>query len=109
MAIVLEAITHVSFAGRIIKPGEVFSADNEYGGKLIKGGSAKVIKSVAKTPDKSTPDPNEVLTKTFMALKLEELKGLAIQNNVELLPEDDTKAEITVKLIAAGVTLDENI
>lgn len=108
MAIVLEAITHVSFAGRIIKPGEIFSADDDYGKKLIKGSSAKVFKSVAKLPDKPA-DPNEELTKAFMALKLDQLKDLATQNNVELLPEDNTKAEITAKLIAAGVTLDENI
>lgn len=46
MAIVLEAITHVWFAGRMIPPGEVFSADDSFGKKLIVGGSAKVANAV---------------------------------------------------------------
>lgn len=48
MAVVLEAITHVGYGGRIIAPGEVFSADDDYAEKLIKGKSAKVAKSLEK-------------------------------------------------------------
>ena len=46
MAIILESITHVWFAGRMIPPGEVFSADEAFGKKLIVGGSAKVANAV---------------------------------------------------------------
>ena len=46
MAIILEAVTHVWFAGRMIPPGEVFSADDAFGTKLIAGGSAKVVNAV---------------------------------------------------------------
>lgn len=54
MAIVLEAITHVWFAGRMIEPGEVFSADDVFAEKLIKGKSAKVAKSLKKTEPTKT-------------------------------------------------------
>jgi len=50
MAIILETITHVWFAGRMIPPGEMFSADDEFATKLIEGGSAKVANSVPSKP-----------------------------------------------------------
>lgn len=113
MAIILEAITHVSHGGRILEPGEIFSTNDELGKKLIKGGSAKVYKSMDKAAEntKSVPpgDPNEELTKAFMARKLDELEALATEKAVELSPDDTTKAKITQKLIEAGVILDENI
>ncbi|MNH43719.1 hypothetical protein D3C79_1056960 [compost metagenome] len=34
------------FAGRMIPPGEVFSADDAFATKLIEGGSAKVANAV---------------------------------------------------------------
>ncbi|WP_320938710.1 hypothetical protein [Lysinibacillus capsici] len=46
MAIILESITHVWFAGRMISPGEVFSADDAFATKLIEGCSAKVANAV---------------------------------------------------------------
>lgn len=46
MAIVLEAITHVWLAGRMIPPGDVFSVDEAYGKKLIQGVSAKVANAI---------------------------------------------------------------
>ena len=104
MAIVLEAITHVWFAGRMIPPGEVFSADDTFGRKLIIGGSAKVHKAVIQPP---APDPREELIKAFLGLKLDELKALAEENNVELPAGVKMKAEIAQKLIEAGVKLDE--
>lgn len=104
MAIVLEAITHVWFAGRMIPPGEKFSADDDFGRKLIEGASAKVHKAVTQ---QSAPDPHAELTKAFMALKLDDLRALAEENNVELSVEDNTKAEISRKLIDAGVKPDE--
>lgn len=113
MAIILEAITHVSHGGRILEPGEIFSVNDELGKKLIKGRSAKVYNSLDKAADnlKSTPTeiPDNELTKAFMALKLDALENLASEKGVELSPEDNTKAKITHKLIEAGVTLDENI
>lgn len=113
MAIILEAITHVSHGGRILEPGEFFSVNDELGKKLIKGRSAKVYKSLNNTADKpkSSPpgDPNEELTKAFMAMKLDELEALAAKKKVELSPDDTTKGKITQKLIEAGVILDENI
>jgi len=54
MAIILESITHVWFAGRMIEPGEVFSADDVFAKRLIEGGSAKVANSV---PVKPTQQP----------------------------------------------------
>lgn len=104
MAIILEAITHVWFAGRMINPGEVFSADDEYGKKLIKGKSAKVHKAVEKK--QSSHDPSEELKKPFMALKLDDLKALSLKNNVTLAPDDNTKPAITQKLIQAGVRIE---
>lgn len=104
MAIVLEAITHVWFAGRMIEPGEVFSADDTFAKKLIKGKSAKVYKSVVQTVPL---DSQAELKKAFMKLTLDDLKALAETKNVELASEDNTKAEITQKLIDAGVVLDE--
>ena len=53
MAIVLEAITHVWYAGRMIEPGGVFSANDEFGKKLIGGGSAKVAKGLTVEQPKS--------------------------------------------------------
>lgn len=50
MGIILEAITHVGYGGRIIEPGETFSADEKYAEKLIKGKSAKVANSIEKKP-----------------------------------------------------------
>lgn len=104
MAIVLEAVTHVWFAGRMISPGEVFSADDTFAKKLIEGESAKVHKAIEQK--QTAPDPLEELKKAFMALKLDDLKALSEKNNVTLAPEENTKAEITQKLIEAGVTLD---
>lgn len=101
MAIILEAITHVWIGGRLISPGEVFSADDKFAKKLIIGKSAKVHNAV----DQPKLDVDE-LKKTFMALKLDELKELAEKNEVELSPEDNTKAEITERLIEAGVTIE---
>ncbi|WP_036217056.1 hypothetical protein [Lysinibacillus sphaericus] len=49
MAIVLKAVTHVWFAGRMIPPGEIFSADGDFGKKLIEGGSATVADAIIKT------------------------------------------------------------
>ncbi|MGG2114006.1 hypothetical protein ABFY60_26855 [Lysinibacillus pakistanensis] len=46
MAVILESITYVWFAGRMIPPGEVFSADDAFATKLIEGGSAKVANAV---------------------------------------------------------------
>ncbi|AVK84042.1 hypothetical protein C3943_10890 [Lysinibacillus sp. B2A1] len=46
MAVILESITHVWFAGRMIPPGEFFSADDAFATKLIEGGSAKVANAV---------------------------------------------------------------
>lgn len=113
MAIILEAITHVSHGGRILEPGEIFSVNDELGKKLIKGRSAKVYKTLDKAAEipKNTPpvDPNEELKAAFMALKLNELEALASEKAVELSPEDTTKGKITQKLIEAGVILDENI
>lgn len=57
MAIVLEAVTHVWFAGRMIEPGEVFSADDAFGKKLIQGESAKVANAVGSKVDAPKPKP----------------------------------------------------
>jgi len=46
MAIVLKAVTHVWFAGRMIPPGDIFSADDDFGKKLIEGGSAIVADAI---------------------------------------------------------------
>lgn len=54
MAIILEAVTHVWLAGRMIPPGEVFSAADVFATRLIEGGSAKVANSV---PAKPTQQP----------------------------------------------------
>lgn len=48
MAIVLKAVTHVWFAGRMIPPEEIFSADGDFGKKLIEGGSATVVDAITK-------------------------------------------------------------
>lgn len=50
MAVILESITHVWFAGRMIPPGEVFSADDVFAQRLIEGKSAKVANSVPAKP-----------------------------------------------------------
>lgn len=104
MAVVLEAITHVCFAGRTIEPGTVFSVDDVFAKRLIQGDSAKVHNAI----ERANMDENQTeLKKAFMALKLDELKELAEKNNVELSPEDTTKAPITKKLMDAGVVLDD--
>ncbi len=46
MAIVLKAVTHVWFAGRMIPPGDIFSSDDDFGKKLIEGGSAIVADAI---------------------------------------------------------------
>lgn len=105
MAIVLEAITHVWFAGMMIEPGEVFSADDTFAKKLIKGKSAKVHKAVEN--NQVPGDPHAELRKSFMELSEKELRDLATEKNVEITSKDTTKGKITQKLIEAGVVLDE--
>ncbi|PIC80537.1 hypothetical protein CSV75_01735 [Sporosarcina sp. P18a] len=105
MAIVLEALTYVWFAGRMIEPGKKFSADDEFGKKLIQGGSARVHKAFER--EQAEPEPAGGLEKTLMVLKLDELKALAKKHQILLTSEDNTKAEITKKLIEADVMLDE--
>lgn len=105
MAIVLQAIEHVWHAGRIIPPGDVFSAEDSFAKKLINGGSAKVNNSVE--TQKASGDPYAELRKTFLKLSERELRELASKNNVELTSKDTTKGKITQKLIDAGVTIDE--
>lgn len=42
MAVILEAITHIWHHGRMVEPGEFFSADETFAKKLIEGNSAKI-------------------------------------------------------------------
>lgn len=51
MAIILEAITHVWHHGRMLEPGEIFSAEETFAKKLIEGNSAKVKDSIEKTTE----------------------------------------------------------
>ncbi|MEK5069809.1 hypothetical protein [Sporosarcina sp. FSL K6-1508] len=105
MAIVLEAITHVWFAGRMIPPGQVFSADDAFGKKLIQGGSAKVREAAAQEASVS-PDEEERVKLEGLTVPL--LKALAKKNDVNL-SADDKKDDIVEKLIESGVKFDEDI
>ena len=105
MAIVLKAIEHVWHAGRILTPGEVFSADESFAKKLIEGGSAKVNNSV-ETQNKPN-DSHEILREKLLLLTEKELRDLAEKQNVELTSKDTTKGKIAQKLIDAEVILDE--
>jgi len=76
MAIILETITHVWFAGRMIPPGEVFSADDVFATKLIEGGSAKVTSSIESNDEQVNAAPeNEELETALEDSKDEQPKG----------------------------------
>lgn len=98
MAIVLEAITHVWFAGRMIPPGEKFSADDEFGKKLIRGGTAKVAGGIAQHDELY-----EEVLQSFNKLQKEDLIALAKKRGVAITAGDKTKADIIHKLIDGGV------
>lgn len=97
MAKILIAVTHVMIGGRILPPGEKFSAENDYAEKLIKSKSAKPFKENAKQPEATGIE-------RFTA---KELLEWAEQNKIEITSKD--KKVIIKELAEAGVTEIENI
>ncbi|MEK3976063.1 hypothetical protein [Psychrobacillus sp. FSL K6-1267] len=98
MAKILLAITHVTIGGRILPPGEKFSAEDDYAKKLIESKSAKLFKE---TETKRHKDSG------LEDMTVKELLEFAEQKEIELKSKD--KKTILIELAEAGVTEIENI
>lgn len=98
MAKILLAITHVTIGGRILSPGEKFSAEDDYAEKLIESKSAELFKeSETKQPEVTGLEK----------LTVKELLELAEQKEIDIKSKD--KKTILIELAEAGVTEIENV
>lgn len=98
MAKILVAITHVMIGGRILSPGDKFSAENDYADKLIESKSAKLFK------ESKTKQSEVTGLERFTA---KELLEWSEKNEIEIKSTD--KKDIINELTKAGVKEIENI
>lgn len=108
LAVTLEAIKPVFNAGLIVKPGEIFSAEDGFASRLLEAGSAKVhnlkpAESLEDKLNKLNVDTLKERIKTYNeAVESGELNGEKIE-----LASNAKKADIIAALIKVE-TVDKN-